>query len=55
MSNMDITERRMPQDGRFKIEFEKKDIDFRVRHNDGGSVDLTIVDANISVVMVGGT
>jgi len=30
MSNMDITERRMPQDGRFKIEFEKKDIDFRV-------------------------
>ena len=32
-----------------------KDIDFRVRHNDGGSVDLTIVDANISVVMVGGT
>ena len=32
-----------------------KDIDFRVRHDDGGSVDLTIVDANISVVMVGGT
>ena len=30
MSNMDITERRMPQDGRFKIEFDKKDIDFRV-------------------------
>ena len=30
MCNMDITERRMPQDGRFKIEFDKKDIDFRV-------------------------
>jgi type IV pilus assembly protein PilB len=30
MSNMDITEKRLPQDGRFKIEFEKKDIDFRV-------------------------
>ncbi len=30
MSNMDITEKRLPQDGRFKIAFEKKDIDFRV-------------------------
>ena len=32
-----------------------KDIDFRVRHDDGGDVDLTIVDANISIVQVGGT
>ena len=32
-----------------------KDIDFRVRHDDGGDVDLTIEDANISVLMVGGT
>ena len=31
------------------------DIDFRVRHDDGGDVDLTITDANISVVQIGGT
>jgi len=30
MSNLDITETRMPQDGRFKISFEGKEIDFRV-------------------------
>jgi Type II secretory pathway, ATPase PulE/Tfp pilus assembly pathway, ATPase PilB len=30
MSRMDITETRMPQDGRFKISFEGKEIDFRV-------------------------
>lgn len=30
MSNLDITETRIPQDGRFKISFEGKEIDFRV-------------------------
>lgn len=30
MSKLDITETRMPQDGRFKIAFEGKEIDFRV-------------------------
>ncbi len=30
MSRMDITETRIPQDGRFKISFEGKEIDFRV-------------------------
>jgi type IV pilus assembly protein PilB len=30
MSNMDITEKRIPQDGRFKLDFKGKDIDFRV-------------------------
>ncbi len=30
MSKLDITETRMPQDGRFKISFEGKEIDFRV-------------------------
>ncbi|MBU0604933.1 MAG: Flp pilus assembly complex ATPase component TadA [Candidatus Omnitrophica bacterium] len=30
MSGLDITETRMPQDGRFKISFEGKEIDFRV-------------------------
>jgi len=30
MSNLDITETRRPQDGRFKIKFGRKNIDFRV-------------------------
>lgn len=30
MSKLDITEMRVPQDGRFKINFEDKEIDFRV-------------------------
>lgn len=30
MSNMDITETRLPQDGRFRIKFEGKEIDLRV-------------------------
>ncbi|MFC1644161.1 GspE/PulE family protein [Candidatus Omnitrophota bacterium] len=30
MSNMDITETRTPQDGRFRIKMERKEIDFRV-------------------------
>lgn len=30
MSNMDITEWRLPQDGRFKVKMEEKEIDFRV-------------------------
>ena len=30
MSNLDITENRVPQDGRFRVKLEKKEIDFRV-------------------------
>jgi len=30
ISNLDITENRIPQDGRFKVRFEGKEIDFRV-------------------------
>ncbi|MCP4650045.1 MAG: Flp pilus assembly complex ATPase component [PVC group bacterium] len=30
MSNLDITQRLIPQDGRFKVKFEKKEVDFRV-------------------------
>ena len=30
MSRLDITETRLPQDGRFKIKFQEKEIDFRV-------------------------
>ncbi len=30
ISNLDITENRMPQDGRFKVRFEGREVDFRV-------------------------
>jgi len=30
MSNLDITETRVPQDGRFRVKLEKKEVDFRV-------------------------
>lgn len=30
ISNLDITENRIPQDGRFKVKFENKEVDFRV-------------------------
>ncbi|MDD5595238.1 MAG: GspE/PulE family protein [Candidatus Omnitrophica bacterium] len=30
VSNLDITESRLPQDGRFKVKFENKEVDFRV-------------------------
>ncbi len=30
ISNLDITENRIPQDGRFKVRFEAKEVDFRV-------------------------
>ena len=30
ISNLDITENRLPQDGRFKVKYESKEIDFRV-------------------------
>ncbi len=30
LSGMDIAEHRLPQDGRFKVRYEKRDIDFRV-------------------------
>jgi type IV pilus assembly protein PilB len=30
ISNLDITESRMPQDGRFKVRFEGREVDFRV-------------------------
>jgi type IV pilus assembly protein PilB len=53
MSRLDITETRMPQDGRFKISFEGKEIDFRVSIlpvTHGGKVVLRILDkSGISV------
>ncbi|MDP3791826.1 MAG: GspE/PulE family protein [Candidatus Omnitrophota bacterium] len=47
MSKLDITETRLPQDGRFKISFEGKEIDFRVSVlpiTFGGKVVLRILD-----------
>jgi type IV pilus assembly protein PilB len=47
MSRLDITETRLPQDGRFKISFEGKEIDFRVSVlpiTYGGKVVLRILD-----------
>lgn len=53
MSRLDITETRMPQDGRFKISFEGKEIDFRVSVlpiTFGGKVVLRILDkSNINI------
>ena len=53
MSKLDITETRMPQDGRFKISFEDKEIDFRVSvlpTTFGGKVVLRLLDkTNINI------
>jgi len=53
MSGMDITESRMPQDGRFKIRLQKKEVDFRVSMLPtafGGKVVLRALDkANLSM------
>ena len=53
MSKLDITETRAPQDGRFKINFEGKEIDFRVSVlpvTFGGKVVLRALDkTNLSV------
>ncbi len=51
VSNLDITEKRLPQDGRFKAKFESRDIDFRVSilpTHHGEKVVLRVLDkANI--------
>lgn len=47
MSKLDITETRLPQDGRFKIGFEGKEIDFRVSVlpiTYGGKIVLRVLD-----------
>ena len=53
MSRLDITESRLPQDGRFKIKLEDKEIDFRVSVlpiTFGGKVVLRALDkANLSI------
>ncbi|PIW68278.1 MAG: secretion system protein E [Candidatus Omnitrophica bacterium CG12_big_fil_rev_8_21_14_0_65_42_8] len=53
MSGMNITESRMPQDGRFKIRLQKKEVDFRVSMLPtafGGKVVLRALDkSNLSM------
>lgn len=53
MSNLDITQRRVPQDGRFKVRTEGKEIDFRVSvlpTSFGGKIVLRALDkANLSI------
>ncbi len=53
MSGLDITEWRLPQDGRFKIKLDAKEIDFRVSIlpiTNGGKVVLRVLDkANLSI------
>lgn len=53
MANLDITQRRIPQDGRFKIKTEDKEVDFRVSvlpTSFGGKVVLRALDkANLSI------
>ena len=53
MSGMNITESRMPQDGRFKIRMQKKEVDFRVSMLPtafGGKVVLRALDkSNLSM------
>ncbi|MBI4975003.1 MAG: Flp pilus assembly complex ATPase component TadA [Candidatus Omnitrophica bacterium] len=47
MSKLDITETRLPQDGRFKINFQGKEIDFRVSALPiafGGKIVLRVLD-----------
>ncbi|MFH1782661.1 MAG: GspE/PulE family protein [Candidatus Omnitrophota bacterium] len=53
MSGMDITESRLPQDGRFKIRIQKREVDFRVSAlptSFGSKIVLRALDkANLSV------
>ena len=53
MSGLDITEWRLPQDGRFKVRLEEREVDFRVSVlpiTHGGKVVLRLLDkANLSI------
>jgi len=53
MSGMDITEWRLPQDGRFKVKLEEREVDFRVSVlpiTKGGKVVLRLLDkSNLSI------
>jgi type IV pilus assembly protein PilB len=47
MSNLDIAERRLPQDGRFKVKFHNREVDFRISvlpSSKGEKVALRVLD-----------
>ena len=53
VSGLDIAEHRLPQDGRFKIQFENREVDFRVSilpTNIGEKVALRILDKNVAML-----
>ncbi|MFH1799003.1 MAG: ATPase, T2SS/T4P/T4SS family [Candidatus Omnitrophota bacterium] len=53
MSNLDIAERRLPQDGRFKIKIEARQIDFRISivpSSFGEKAALRILDKNQAMI-----
>ncbi|MEC4673589.1 MAG: GspE/PulE family protein [Nitrospirota bacterium] len=57
MSELDISERRIPQDGRFKLQVEKRAVDFRVSILPsvyGESVVIRILDKQLVTAGVGG-
>ena len=57
MSDLDISERRIPQDGRFKLHVEKRTVDFRVSILPsvyGESVVIRILDKQLVTAGVGG-
>ena len=53
MSGLDITEWRLPQDGRFKVRLEEQEVDFRVSIlpiTNGGKIVMRLLDkANLSI------
>ena len=53
ISGLDIAEHRLPQDGRFKIKFEKREVDFRVSvlpSSFGEKIALRILDKSIAML-----
>jgi type IV pilus assembly protein PilB len=53
VSGLDIAEHRLPQDGRFKVQFENREVDFRVSilpTNMGEKVALRILDKNAAML-----
>jgi len=53
MANLDISEHRLPQEGRFKLNLEKREVDFRVSilpSNTGEKVAIRILDKSIGIL-----
>jgi type IV pilus assembly protein PilB len=55
MANLDISEHRLPQEGRFKLNFKKGEVDFRVSilpSNTGEKVAIRILDKSIGILNI---